>query len=190
MRRAVVDALELGPGMRVLELGSGPGRLAVEIRKTHPEIRLEAVDIDRTMVVRGRRNAARAGVDIEFRQGDMTCPELLGEGRGRYDRVVSTMVFHHLAPKEKAAALRVCRAALGPCGSFVLVDFGIPADSLQWALFSFIQRPLDGFTNTTPHRDGRFQLAVHEVFPHARSKAVWRTAAGTLEMLHCPLNPR
>ena len=181
VRAAVVDALELRAGMRILELGAGSGRLAIQIKRRHPDVAIDAVDVDARMVAHARRNAAGAGVEIEFREACMTSLP----ARGAYDRVYSTMVFHHLAPEAKLQALAGARRALAPGGSFVVADFGRPRGALQWALFSWIQQPLDGFANTRPHRDGRFEQAVRGAFGEVRSAAVWRTAAGTIEAFVC-----
>lgn len=181
MRASVIAALDLCPGMRVLELGSGSGRLAIQIKRHHPEVSITALDADASMIKRARRNAERAGADIEFHEADMTqLPDL-----GTFDRVYSTMVFHHLSPQSKCEALTGARGALAAGGHFVVADFGRPRDPLQWALFAWIQQPLDGFRNTRPHRDGRYERAVRDAFGDVRSAAVWRTVAGTVEMFVC-----
>lgn len=181
IRASVIGSLALEPGMRILELGAGPGRLAMQIKHAHPDVRVEALDIDPRMVARARREAARRGVDVAFRGGDMTSLEV-GD---RYDRVFSTMTFHHLSPDAKHAALAAAHRMLGRDGRFVVADFSRPRDPLQWALFSWIQQPLDGFTNTRPHRDGRFEQALRDRFGAVRSAAVWRTIAGTIESFVC-----
>jgi len=183
LRVSVIAALDLQPGMRILELGAGPGRLAIQIKRAHPDVTIDAVDIDARMVASARHNAASAGVDIAFREADMTClPEL---ERGSYHRVYSTMTFHHLLPEAKQKALEVARCALARGGSFVVADFNRPRDPLQWALFAWIQQPLDGFRNTRPHRDGRFEQAVRATFGHVHCAAVARTIAGTVETFVC-----
>jgi ubiquinone/menaquinone biosynthesis C-methylase UbiE len=183
LRRSVIAALDLRPGMRILELGAGPGRLAIQIKRAHPGVAIDAIDIDTRMVASARRNASTAGVDIAFREADMTrAPDL---ARGTYDRVYSTMTFHHLLPAAKEQALVMARRALSRGGSFVLADFSRPRDVLQWALFAWIQQPLDGFPNTRPHRDGRFEQAVRANFAQVRSAAVARTIAGTVETFVC-----
>lgn len=181
MRASVIDALELRPDLRLLELGAGPGRLAIEIKRAHPTVSIEAIDADASMVARARRNARHDGVEIAFHEADMTnLPEL-----GTFDRVYSTMVFHHLMPAAKQAALAAARRVLRPGGSFVVGDFGKPRGALQWALFSWIQQPLDGYRNTSPHRDGRYERAVRDTFTRVRSAATWRSVAGTLEVFVC-----
>lgn len=181
MRASVIAAMELQPGMRLLELGAGPGRLAIQIKRDHPEVSIDAIDADVAMVERARRNAAGVGVDIAFHEADVTSmPDL-----GTFDRVYSTMVFHHLSPQAKLDALAAARRVLKPGGCFVVADFGRPRGPVQWALFAWIQQPLDGFTNTRPHRDGRYEQAVRDAFGDVRTGAVWRTVAGTVEMFVC-----
>jgi ubiquinone/menaquinone biosynthesis C-methylase UbiE len=180
IRSAVIDAMDLRPRMRVLELGAGPGRLAIQIKRAHPEVQVDAIDIDARMIARARRNAATAGVDVNFRAADMTTSQA-----AHYDHVFSTMTFHHLLPSAKQAAMAVARRALAPHGSFVVADFSRPRDPLQWALFSWIQQPLDGVANTRPHRTGEFERALRTSFGGVRSAAVWRTVAGTIETFVC-----
>lgn len=179
IRSSVIAALELRPGLRILELGAGPGRLAIQIKRGQPEVEVDAIDVDPSMVARAQRNAA--GLDIAFRAADMTClPDA-----GCYDRVYSTMVFHHLAPAAKVAALATARRLLRPDGHFVVADFGRPRDPLQWALFTAIQQPLDGVRNTSPHRDGRYERALRDAFSEVSSAQAWRTIAGTIELFVC-----
>lgn len=182
MRRSVIDALALEPGMRLLELGAGPGRLAIQIKRRNPEVSIDAIDIDPSMIARGHRNARSAQVEIAFRAADMTA---LSAEQGTYDRVYSTMTFHHLCPTSKHAALASARRVLNPGGSFVVADFSRPRDLVQHALFRWIQQPLDGYTNTQPHRDGRYERAVRDTFTQVHSAAVWKTVAGTIEMFVC-----
>ena len=95
------------------------------------------------------------------------------------------MTFHHLLPDAKRQALAAARRVLAPSGSFVVADFSRPLDPIQWALFSWIQQPLDGFQNTRPHRDGHFEQALRDTFGQVRSTDVRRTVAGTVETFHC-----
>src|SRR5690606_26456933 len=122
----------------------------------------EAIDIDARMVTSAKRNAATAAVDVAFREADMTSCDAIEEGS--FDRVYSTMTFHHLSPEAKAQALAVANHAVARDGPVVIADFSRPRDPLQWALFAWIQQPLDGLANTRPHRDGRFEEALRTAF--------------------------
>ncbi len=180
MRRAVIEALDLRPGLRLLELGCGPGRLAIEIKHRWPDISIDALDVDPAILEVARRNAANAGVAINFRAADITDPRLPGV----YDRVYSTLVFHHLHPAGKQRALAGLRRILRDDGRLVVADFGRPQDWLQWALLTFWGF-FDGIKNTASHRDGGFEELLRSGFAEVRTEAAWRTAFGTLELFVC-----
>jgi ubiquinone/menaquinone biosynthesis C-methylase UbiE len=55
---------------RVLEVAPGPGYFAIELAKLG-NYRVTGLDISRTFVDIARKNAADAGVDIDFRQGNV-----------------------------------------------------------------------------------------------------------------------
>jgi cyclopropane fatty-acyl-phospholipid synthase-like methyltransferase len=180
VRQAVIEALGLRPGLRLLELGCGPGRLAIEIKRRWPTVAIDALDGDPEILQVARRNAAEAGVEIAFREADIARLAATGP----YDRVYSTLVFHHLSPVGKHEASAAVQRALARDGSFVIADFGRPRGALQWVLYS-VAGWVDGAENTIPHRDGRFEQALRASFGSVRSTAMWRTIFGTIEVFVC-----
>jgi len=185
IRRAVLEGLRLRPGLRLLELGCGPGRLAIDIKRRWPTVTIDAVDGDPEILQVARRNAAEAGVEIAFFEDDITRlarPD-------PYDRVYSTLVFHHLSPEGKREALVAARAALQKGGLFVVADFGRPRGVIQWLLFTAAGW-LDGRENTTPHRDGQFAQALRDTFDEVHPEAVWPTVFGTIELFVCGAGTR
>jgi SAM-dependent methyltransferase len=100
---------------RVLDIGGGTGN-----HLRHVESReLVCVDIDASVVSELRLGfAERAG--WSFVHGDITRPELVEElGRGRFDTVLSSNVFEHIA--DDAAAFRHAGELLAPGGLLVLL---------------------------------------------------------------------
>ena len=69
-------------------------------------------------------------------------------------------------------------------GRLVVADFGRPRGSLQWALFTMAGW-IDGWENTAPPRNSRFEQALREAFGTVRSAEVWRTAFGSLGLFVC-----
>jgi ubiquinone/menaquinone biosynthesis C-methylase UbiE len=62
-------AEELSPESRVLEIAPGPGYFAIELAKLGA-YRITGIDISKTFVEIARRNAAEAGVEVDFQPGD------------------------------------------------------------------------------------------------------------------------
>lgn len=62
-------APQIKAGARVLEIAPGPGYLAIELARL-TRCRMIGIDISRTFVEIATANAARAGVDLCFDQGD------------------------------------------------------------------------------------------------------------------------
>ena len=61
----------LPPGSRVLEAAPGPGYFAIELAKLGG-YRVTGLDISETFVEIANRNAKEAGVEIDFRQGNVS----------------------------------------------------------------------------------------------------------------------
>jgi SAM-dependent methyltransferase len=82
------------PRGKLLEIGSGPGRLAVRLVREAPGMTLTGVDISDAMVERAARRAAGAGLSerVRFKVGDVAAMPLPD---GEFDGVVSTLSLHH-----------------------------------------------------------------------------------------------
>jgi ubiquinone/menaquinone biosynthesis C-methylase UbiE len=117
------DQAGLQPHHRVLDVGCGTGTLAVLIKRGHPRVDVIALDPDPRALARAQRKADRAGVAIRFDQG---FADALNYRDQTFDRVFSSMMFHHLEADARAPALREIRRVLKPRGRLELLDFDAP----------------------------------------------------------------
>jgi SAM-dependent methyltransferase len=78
----------------VLEVGSGPGRLAVQLARKAPGLAVTGVDISPEMVERATRRAEGAGLGerVRFEVGDVSA---LRFPEASFDGAVSTLSLHH-----------------------------------------------------------------------------------------------
>jgi ubiquinone/menaquinone biosynthesis C-methylase UbiE len=120
--RPVYDALmaqaELFDGARVLEIGCGTGNLTAKVNRAQPGALLTGVDPDPRALARARRKARRTA-GIQFDQG---YAQDLPYADGSFDRVLSSMMLHHLDDEVKVAALGEAFRVLRPGGSIHVVD--------------------------------------------------------------------
>jgi SAM-dependent methyltransferase len=95
-RRIAADIAAAAPDhARVLEVGSGPGRLAIMLVREH-DLDVSGVDLDPAMIELATTNARVSGIREErrpsFRVGDVSS---LAFHDGSFDVVVSTLSMHH-----------------------------------------------------------------------------------------------
>lgn len=104
----IADRLDLRPGMRVLDAGSGPGRVTVPLaRRVGPEGKVVAFDVQPDMLRKLERRVAEAGLtNVRAVQGG------LGEGTlepGTFDRAILVTVLGEV-PDPAAALVEIHRS--------------------------------------------------------------------------------
>ena len=116
---ADVAAAGLDPGGRVLDVGTGPGRLPLAIASAAPALQVEGLDLSAETIAYARRAAADAGLDdrVRFTVGDVVD---LPYPDASFDLVVSTLSQHHWP--DAAAAFRELRRVLRPSGQVWIYD--------------------------------------------------------------------
>lgn len=107
--------LNLRPGDRVLDVGSGTGALLKQLARVHPPAQLVGVDPVPQMLAIARRNLPAA---VELREG---WAEKLPFEPQQFDVVVSCNVFHYI--RNPIEALREMSRVLRPGGHLVITDW-------------------------------------------------------------------
>ena len=102
----LVEACEIGPGMRVLDIAAGTGNASIPAAERGAEV--TASDLTPELFDAGRERAAAAGVELEWVQADA---EHLPFDDGSFDVVISAIgvmfaPFHQVAADE---IVRVCK---------------------------------------------------------------------------------
>jgi SAM-dependent methyltransferase len=120
---ALIDAVEAGvglPGPLVLDLGCGPGSLAVRLLDRMPQASVVAVDADPLLL--GLARAAYGGhPGLRFADQDLRAPgwaRVLGLGRPA-DAAVSTTALHWIPAAALAGVYRELASVLRPGALFL-----------------------------------------------------------------------
>lgn len=119
--RKLAEEAELESADRVLEIGCGTANLALMIKRMRPQLEVVGLDPDPKALARAGRKAQQAGHALKLDRG---FADELPYGDGCFDRVLSSLMFHHLDADLRAASLGEVLRVLRPGGSLHLMDFG------------------------------------------------------------------
>ncbi|HEX3291580.1 MAG TPA: methyltransferase [Gaiella sp.] len=101
----------------VVDLGAGTGALSAGILDGLPQVRVQLVDVDSSMLDAAARRCAAYARRIELRHGRFQ------DELPRCDAVVATLALHHVPDHdEKRALFQAIHAALGPGGLLAAGD--------------------------------------------------------------------
>lgn len=136
LKTELIRQAAISPGETVLDVGCGTGRLAMLVKRAHPEIHMVGLDIDEHILGIARRKAGEGGLEVSFHQGTAS---LLPYPDCSFDRVLSSFVFHHLNSGDKQRAADEAFRVLRPGGELHVLDFGKP-HSVYGLLVSYLLR--------------------------------------------------
>lgn len=130
---ADVAELRLPAGAHVLDVGTGPGRLPVEIARRSPQVWVTGLDVSARMV-EAARAAIEPGQQVIAEVGDVAA---LPYRDGSVDLIISTLSQHHWP--DLAAAVRELTRVLAPGGRIWIYDLRRALRTAQVALAVAVQ---------------------------------------------------
>ncbi len=122
---------------KVLDLGCGTGALTLLVKKSQPSAEVTGIDIDLNVLNIAKQKAAQSDLQINFDHGtafSLPYPDRF------FDRVVSSLVFHHLTRENKVLALKETLRVLKPNGQLHIADTGKPQNALMRLSSVFMRR--------------------------------------------------
>jgi len=131
----LMEQARIKKGHRVLDIGCGTATLTILVKKTHPEAEVVGLDGDPKILDIARSKVTKADLDIVLDYGmvfKLPYPD------NSFDRVMSSMVFHHLTRENKALTLKEVFRVLKPGGELHIADFGKPQNTLMHLISLFI----------------------------------------------------
>ena len=162
----------------VIEVGSGTGTLAISLAQSRTDITVIGIDGDpEVQALATRKPGAEAVSWREGLAGQLALPD------ASVDRVVMSLLLHHLDRAGKDEALREARRVLRPGGRLHVADWGRAHDPVMRTAF-FVLQLIDGFDGTRDHAAGRLPAIVeHASFGAVQTRERLRTTWGSLELL-------
>lgn len=149
-KRVLLDQAAIEPGHQVLDVGCGTGTLAIAAQRRWPGVHVAGLDADPAVLAIARRKARDAGADITFDLGRSTRLPYPDE---RFDRVLTSLFFHHLSWGDKLLTAREMHRVLRPAGELHVADWGRAGNLASRTAFLTVQL-LDGFDTTSDNVAG------------------------------------
>jgi ubiquinone/menaquinone biosynthesis C-methylase UbiE len=178
-RSAVLEALNLWTGERVLEVGCGGGYLTCEAaRFVGPTGRVCAIDISPDQIAAAKQRCAEFGW-VECRTADIASPP---HGDAEFDAVFAVQVLEYLTDLD--AALRQIHRMLRPGGRLVIVATDWSSAVWHSENPSRMQRVLTAWAPHTPCRDLPAILAAR-----LRSAGIQPLRQTAIPILNTSYNP-
>ena len=148
LKTALIRHARISPGMRVLDLGCGTGTLTIMAQQAHPDASFTGLDGDPHVLTAAARKAPGAGITWQLGlAGDLPFPD------AHFDRVLTSLVIHHLDRADKQHAFVEARRVLTGSGQLIVLDFTAPwsvVTGLQAGVLRHLERASDNVAGRLP----------------------------------------
>jgi len=178
-KQALIQQARFAPGQQVLDLASGTGTLAIWIKQHQPQADVTGVDGDPAILSLATHKAQKANVSVQF---DHALSYSLPYPAAHFDRVVSSLFFHHLSWENKERTAQELFRILKPGAELHVADWGRADNALMRGLFLFVQL-LDGFKNTQDNVSGKLITLFEQAgFIEVTQRQTFSTIFGTMAL--------
>ncbi|KAB2948483.1 MAG: methyltransferase [Candidatus Methanoperedens nitroreducens] len=175
-KRGLIEQANIKKGYQVLDIGCGTATLTILIKKANPDAKVTGLDGDPEILKIARKKVINEGIDIKLDQGmsfELPYPDR------SFDRVVSSLVFHHLTAENKARTFKEIFRVLKQGGELHVADFGKPHNALAY-LISLVLRHLE---ETKENIDGLLPDMFRKAgFEQVEETARFMSLFGTLSL--------
>ncbi|HEO66207.1 MAG TPA: class I SAM-dependent methyltransferase [Spirochaetes bacterium] len=134
----------------ILDLGCGTGDLMVYIKKSYPDIKVFGLDGDAKVLEIAKTKAQKAKLEITL---DLGMAYKLPYPNDSFDRVFSSLLFHHLTLENKKLTIKEIIRVLKVGGELHVADWGKAQNIVMRIAFLAVQL-LDGFKTTKHNVNG------------------------------------
>ncbi|MGB3947268.1 MAG: class I SAM-dependent methyltransferase [Bacteroidia bacterium] len=178
-KKALIEQAHIKPEHSILDFGIGTATLSLMIKDTEPLTEVNGVDVDEKVLTIAKEKIKKANANITITKYDGV---KLPYSNACFDRVLTSLVFHHLTSEQKHNSLLEIKRVLKPDGELHIADWGKASSILMRSLFLFVQL-LDGFKTTNDNVKGLLPSYIENAgFKKVEIKKNYATIFGTLTL--------
>lgn len=176
IRTRLMDLLDPRDDQFILEFGFGTGQNILLAYHRNPKVKLAGVDVDPKVRQIALDKLEKYGIRQKL---DLYDGRILPYPDKSFDKVVSSLVFHHLENEKKLSSLKEIHRVLKPNGCLIIGDWGAPRSKTMRMVFYIVQF-VDGFKTTSDNIRGLLPCHIKNAgFKNVAEVDFINTAIGT-----------
>mgnify|MGYP002785085033 CR=1 FL=1 len=149
-RAKLIDILNPKDNESILEFGFGTGQNIILAYQRNTKTKFTGVDIDPKVKQIGDNKKDKLGITMNL---DLYDGKTFPYADNSFDKVFSSLVFHHLDKESKLSSLKEIYRVLKPNGQLIIGDWG-KAKSITMRVAFYAVQIFDGFKTTNDNVNG------------------------------------
>lgn len=176
----LIENANIQENFNVLDFGTGTATLLIMAFNIQSRAKFIGIDVDEKVLHIARKKIIKQKANVELIRYE---GNILPFPDNSFDRIISSLVFHHLTTEQKLASFFEFKRVLKPEGEIHIADWGKASNLTMRVMFILVQL-LDGYKTTNDNVQGKLPGFLKKTgFKHVEIKEKINTVIGTIEIL-------
>lgn len=133
---ALIEQASILPSYDVLDFGCGTATMTIMAKMKNPDAKIVGIDIDEGIIEIAKEKISAMKLDIRTEVYD---GNVLPYENESFDRIITSLVFHHIPKDRKQTTLKELHRILKSGGEIHIADFGMPRNIIMKSISSILK---------------------------------------------------